>query len=276
MNFLKLLNFEFNRFFKLYLIIIIVTIVSQLGGAFFTIRRYLSSINDAIFNGGMTPENYVLQNGKISLFDFLYNYSFLIPIVIGITSLLFYMFFIWYRDWFTKNTFIYRLLTLPINRINLFWSKLCLIMLTVLGLVSLQIILLKIQAIMLKTMVPIVYREDLLIGDIIANFHYLNILIPSTGLQFIIAYGLGLLFVTIVFTAILFERSFRIKGIVLGVIYAFVTFILFLSPFIFAIYTGVSYLYQDEYVLIGTILWLIIFVMSLLISRHLLNKKVTV
>lgn len=276
MNFIKLLNFEFNRFIKFYLILIIITIVSQLGGAFFKVRRYLTSVNDAIFNKGMTPESFITNHDKINMFDILFSYPFIVPIGIGVTALLFYMFFVWYRDWFAKNTFIYRLLTLPTSRMNLFWSKLCLIMLTVLGLVSLQLILLYIQSGMLKAMVPVIYRDDLLIRDIIANFSYLNILAPNTMLDFIIAYALGLLFVIVVFTAILFERSFQIKGIVLGIVYVLFSFTLFLSPFMFAINTGKSYLYSDEYFVIGILLWIIIFTVSIFISRHLLNKKVTV
>src|SRR5699024_2496402 len=106
-------------------------------------------------------------------------------------SLLFYMFFVWYRDWFAKNTFIYRLLTLPTSRMNLFWSKLSVIMLTVLGLVSLQIILLKAQSFILTMMVPVIYRDDLLLSDILVNFHYLNILVPTTKIGFVVAYALG-------------------------------------------------------------------------------------
>lgn len=274
-NYVKLLNFELNRFIKLYIVLIMVTIIIQLGGAFFTFKRYLASINNAIFNNGMTPEQYINQYGKISMFDFIYSYTFLIPIVISATGLLFYTFFIWYRDWFSKNTFIYRLLMLPINRMTLFWSKLTLIMITVLGLVSLQLVLLNIQKLMFETMIPRMYRDNIFISDIIAGKD-LNILVPNTIFEFIIAYAIGLLFVMVVFTAILFERSFRIKGVILGSVYFIVSFFLFISPFAFVLITGKSYLYPYEYLLVGIILWFIIFISSLFLSRYLINRKVTV
>lgn len=275
-NYVKLLNFEFNRFVKLYGILIILTIVSQLSGAFFSIRQRLAGINDAIFNSGMSPESYIVQYGKINMFDLIYSYTFVIPIAISITALLFYTFFIWYRDWFSKNTFIYRLLMLPINRMTLFWSKLSLIMLTVLGLVSLQLVLLNIQNIMFKAMVPNIYREDVFIRDLTTNFDYLNVIIPNVFIEFLIAYAIGLLFVTVVFTAILFERSSRIKGAIVGALYCFFSFLLFVSPFIFSFIKGKVYLYVTEYVLIMVGLWLIIFISSLLISRYLINRKITV
>src|SRR5690625_2007372 len=124
-SFIKLLNFEFNRFFKFYLRIFILTTISQLSGGFIIIRQYLSRMHESISEGRMSAENYIEQFGKMTIFEILYSYSFTIPIAIGATGLLIYMFFIWYRDWFAKNAFIYRLLTLPINRMHLFWSKLC-------------------------------------------------------------------------------------------------------------------------------------------------------
>ena len=37
--------------------------------------------------------------------------------------LIIYVFFIWYRDWFGKNTFIYRLFMLPTARINVYLQR---------------------------------------------------------------------------------------------------------------------------------------------------------
>ena len=37
--------------------------------------------------------------------------------------LIIYVFFIWYRDWLGKNTFIYRLLMLPTARIQCLFGK---------------------------------------------------------------------------------------------------------------------------------------------------------
>lgn len=256
--------------------LIFLTIVSQLSGIIFAIRRHVASINHAVFKEGMTPENYIAQNGKINMFDYLYSYTFFIPIAISVTALLFYTFFIWYRDWFAKNTFIYRLLMLPVNRMTLFWSKLTTIMLTVLGLVSLQVVLLHIQNTMFKTMIPNIYRDDIAVRDLTINLEHLNIILPNTFFEFLIAYAIGLLFVIVIFTAILFERSARLKGAIVGALYFLVAFFLFISPFIVVFMTGKMYLYIGEFVFLMIGLWLIIFVASVLISRHLINKKVTV
>ena len=45
------------------------------------------------------------------------------PIALCVVVLIIYVFFIWYRDWLGKNTFIYRLLMLPTARIQCLFSK---------------------------------------------------------------------------------------------------------------------------------------------------------
>ena len=53
-----------------------------------------------------------------------------------IVALIFYCFIIWYRDWFGKNTFAYRLLMLPTSRLNLYIAKATTILLFILGLLA--------------------------------------------------------------------------------------------------------------------------------------------
>src|SRR5699024_2551778 len=99
---------------------------------------------------GMANGSEFMQDMNFSLIDVTYSIGFVAPIGIGVAALLFYMFFIWYRDWFARNAFIYRLLTLPTSRMNVYFAKLTTIILTVIGLVAYQIAVIKVLTIIIK------------------------------------------------------------------------------------------------------------------------------
>src|SRR5699024_2083981 len=182
-----------------------------------------------------------------SLANATHSLVFLAPVVLSIVGLLFYMFFIWYRDWFARNTFIYRLLMLPTNRMNIYFAKLATIMVTVLGMVAIQLIFMEIYKQVIKWIVPLVYRADTPTGLIVEATEYLNVIIPSNVSTFFIAYGIGLTFVIVIFTAILFERSFRLLGSIVGLIYIGLAFGLFIAPSMVQFFFFESlYFYADE------------------------------
>lgn len=276
-NFLKLLNFELNRFMKLFIILLITIAVIQIAGTIILASSYMKRANNAVIQGGMTQHEFIEMYSTFSMMDVIHSLWFMGPIAIGVTALLFYVFFIWYRDWFARNTFIYRLLMLPTSRMNIFFSKATTIMLTVLALVAYQIILLNIEMTITKWIVPKVYRQDFRIVDLVAGSEYLSIVLPRGLAEFVIAYGLGLGFIVVIFTVILFERSYRLKGIIIGLLYAFIAFVLFGLPISLQILLfGNIYLYPMEVLIVQIVMWAIIVGVSLIISRYLLKNKVTV
>lgn len=276
-NFLKLLNFELNRFMKLFIILLITIAVIQIAGTIILASSYMKRANNAVIQGGMTQHEFIEMYSTFSMMDVIHSLWFMGPIAIGVAALLFYVFFIWYRDWFARNTFIYRLLMLPTSRMNIFFSKATTIMLTVLALVAYQIILLNIEMTITKWIVPKVYRQDFRIVDLVAGSEYLSIVLPRGLAEFVIAYGLGLGFIVVIFTVILFERSYRLKGIIIGLLYAFIAFVLFGLPISLQILLfGNIYLYPMEVLIVQIVMWAIIVGVSLIISRYLLKNKVTV
>lgn len=276
-NFIKLFNFEINRFMKFYISMLILVFVIQLGTVILHATSYMVLVKDITKGGHVSPEQFLEEYWPFSLVDTVFSIGFLTPIALGVVGLLFYMFFIWYRDWFAKNTFIYRLLMLPTSRMNIYFAKLATIMTTVLGMVAMQIIYLKIYEQVIKWIVPVVYRVDLHLTLVVESTEYLNIFIPSYVSSFFIAYGLGLAFVVVIFTAILFERSFKLIGIIIGVIYTALAFGLFIAPFVIQfIFFDSFYFYNDEMLYIQTAITAGIIGISLYVSNYLLNKKVTV
>src|SRR5699024_8968805 len=199
-NYIKLVNFELNRFVKLYTVLIAVIFIIQTGGVIFSAYLYMKRAKDATIRGGISQADYINMYGKFTLSDTVYSMFYIGAIALGVAALVFYVFFIWYRDWFAKNTFIYRLLMLPTSRMNVYFAKLTTIMLTVLGLAGLQIIFLLIQSKIVKWMVPHVYRADQGIGEVVNSTQFLSFLFPNGFAEFVIAYGIGMAAVLVIFT----------------------------------------------------------------------------
>lgn len=276
-NFFKLLNFELNRFMKLFIILLVTIAVIQIIGTIILARSYMMQANKAVLQGGMSQHEFIDMYSTFSMMDVIYSLWFMGPIAIGVAALMFYVFFIWYRDWFARNTFIYRLLMLPTSRMNIFFSKATTIMLTVLALVAYQVVLLNIEKTIVKWLVPKVYRQDLGVVDLVAASKHLSIVLPQGLVEFLIAYGLGLGFIVVIFTVILFERSYRIKGLIFGLLYAVIAFVLFALPISLQLLLyGYIYLYPTEIFIVQIVMWIIIVGASLILSRYLLKNKVTV
>lgn len=276
-SFIKLFNFELNRFVKMFVTLLVIVFVVQLASVIMQATSYMVLVKDVTKGGRVSPEQFLDEYWPYSLIESVYSIGFIAPIALGVVGLLFYMFFIWYRDWFARNTFIYRLLMLPTSRMNIYFAKLATIMVTVLGMVAFQLIYLVIYKQVIKWIVPLVYRMDLQTGFIVEGSEYLNIIIPSYVSSFFIAYGLGITFVIVVFTAILFERSFRLIGAIIGVTYIGFAFVIFALPYLvqFILFDS-FYLYADEMFYLQAVITLVIAGVSLWISRYLLTEKVTV
>lgn len=279
-NYLKLINFELGRFIKIYIVLAAITIISQLVGTFLIARNYMDNFNEEIYENGLSVEQFLEFTGMMSLQQIIYSAWFNLPIFLAAAALLFYCFFIWYRDWFGKNTFIYRLLMLPTARLNVLLSKSSAIFLMVFGLVALQIILLAVEGMMLKWMIPTNLRVDFSVMELMNNlvgFLNISLLIPSSFTQLLIHYGLGFMAVFVLFTCILFERSYyRLKGVLFGILYAAFALGIFFLPILAEFIFQKNYLYPMEYFIVQVLLWAIVTAMSIWISNYLLNKKVTV
>lgn len=275
-NYLKLVNFEFNRCAKLYAVLIGLTVVSQLIAVFVESRRYLSQVNTALYQDKIPKAQFLSETGEMSMFWVVNNIWFSLPIIICITAILFYSFFIWYIEWMGKNSFIYRLLMLPTSRMTIFWSKLTTIALMIFGLISMQLILLLIEGQLLELLVANEFRVDLSIQQLSEVSYYLSILMPTSFIAFIMHYGIGFVLLSLVFTVILFERSFHFKGMLIGLIFGVGAFLLFFSPIIASEVFGFNGLYPGEVLIVEFILGLFVMALSGWTSRYLLNKKVTV
>ncbi|SEQ36349.1 hypothetical protein [Piscibacillus halophilus] len=276
-NFLKLTNFEFNRMSKLLFVLMGFVFLVQMIGVFYEVLSYKSRINQLITEAHMTQEQAINSIGQLSFDTIMYNMFFLGPVFISVGAILFYIFLIWYRDWLGKNTFIYRLLMLPTERLNIYFSKLATILMSTLCLVAFQFVALLLERAVFKMMLPEEFRVDTLLTILLENFPLTYLILPKSIDGFFIIYGAGAISVALIFTIILLERSYRMKGIVLGVLYAIASIVLVVAPGVinFELLPN-AYLYEIEVIAISGAIAIVIGLVSILISRKLLNDRIRV
>jgi hypothetical protein len=276
-RYLKLVNFEVNRFVKVYIALLGITVISQFIAVLTKSKGYVKDANQLMIEQSMTISEYTGQYGKLLFSDIMNTLWFIAPIAISAAALIFYIFLIWYRDWFGKNTFIYRLLMLPTSRLNIISAKATAILLMVFGLVALQIVLLPLENYLFQMLVPVDLRDVLPIKNLISSNQILIFIIPNTFIQFLLYYGLGMMILFILFTGILFERSYRLKGVVFAILYFIASMAIFLTPpFLSENSSNSLSLYPAELLAAQVTLGIIISALSLWVSNFLINKRVTV
>lgn len=275
-KFIRLLNFEWNRISKFLIGLLIFVFVVQIGAVVFSVMDYKRHVVDSNLKAGMSPTEIMQNFGVYSAGHYTYDSLFLLPIGIGIAAISFYIFFIWYRDWLGKNTFIYRLLMLPISRMKVYFAKLTTILLATLTLALMQYVYLHIYKIVIKLILPSMYRDSLSLVQAINNSHML-FYIPTDMLLFIFAYAIGTLIVMVLFTFILLERSFKLAGIMIGSLYIFLVAFIAIGPFMLQVLLlNELYLYPGELVLVYIVLWAILMFVTLLWNKKLMKQKITV
>jgi hypothetical protein len=276
-RFWKLLNWEISRFGKLYAVLLLATLVLQFAGVLLYSFRFMGRANNLMDERFLSVSQYVVNYGKTT-FEQYTNTSlwFMAPIALGIVTLLLYVLLIWYKEWFGKSTFVYRLLMLPTSRMNVYLAKLGAILLFVLGLMAFQLFMLQLQLLTFNAVINNELRDSVSMVELIARNPYLHVFFPSHFIEFLFYYSMGVTAIIVVFTLILLERSFRIKGILAGVGYGSSMVFLVLLPVLIYYYWIKNYFYPSE------IFWAVVAVMiliasgSLWLSAFLLNKKVTV
>lgn len=249
-------------------------IVSQFIGAIVVSKEYMNDADHAIYKNQLSMSKYIKENGVFSLHRFIESEWFLLPIFFSIAMLMIYVFFIWYRDWFGKNTFIYRLLMLPTERITIYFAKLTTIMLLVLGLVTLQILLIPIEIQIVNSIIPTDFQSNFSYYHF-SSFEIWGWMYPNNFTEFILIYGVGLIFVAVLFTAILIERSYGLKGILFAIVYGMLSFGIFIVPILLNEFSN-GYFYSLEVFLMVIVVSIIVLGSAIWIANHLLKYKIRV
>jgi cellulose synthase/poly-beta-1,6-N-acetylglucosamine synthase-like glycosyltransferase len=275
-NYLQLVNFEFNRIVKLFTVLLGITFVAQMIGVVVQSRSYLNLANEKMYKEMMPQAEFLESFGQMSFLQIARSSWFFGPIALCVAGVAFYIFFIWYRDWIGKNTFIYRLLMLPTSRLNIFFAKITTILIMTFGFVAVQLIMIPFEIMVLKAMVPNEFRLDMGVMEVVTNIPELTLIFPSSIMEFIFNYGLGLLAVSVLFTGILFERSFKWKGIFAGLLYSALAVVVLILPLLLHEFVLNNFFYPIELFVLEIVMGLLVLSASIWVSGFLLKKKVTV
>ncbi|WP_026695246.1 hypothetical protein [Peribacillus kribbensis] len=277
-RFTKLLNFELKRFSKIYAVLLGLTILVQFLGTYLISRSYMSDARKEMRLNVLSQAEYIMKFGLVDFSNKVMNSLwFAAPIAICAAALILYIFLIWYRDWSGKNTFIYRLLMLPASRSSIYFSKALAIFLMVLGLVGVQLLIFPLEVGLFKALVPGAFRRDFPVLTLLQNNTITSVFLPKTFAAFLLYYSLGLLALFSLFTAVLLERSYRIKGIVLGILYCAAVLIILFAPIFILETLGLGdYLYPEELLSLVLIIGLILLGCTIWLGCRLITKKVSV
>ena len=273
---LKLTNFELSRLSKFLFTLMGLTVLANLVGYIYIPMKFMDKINKFTIESSATTEEVLNSLGTLSFYDVTMSLWIVAPIAIGVSGLLFYSVFIWYREWFGKNTFAYRLLMLPVSRMTLFFSKFIVIFIGIFTLISTQIVSLFIGYPIVSAIVDGTYFSSLGLIESMYMHPLFLILFPLEPNYFLILI-VGATVLLVMFTLILMERSFASKGILFGIGYAMIALAIVLFPlFLSDIFNNNYLIYSSELVIIEVVLMIIVSISSLFTSRYLINNKITV
>lgn len=275
--FLNLTAFELDRLSKFLYALIGVTLVANMIGYVLIPLRFTDKINAYMVQNSVTEQQALEVYGELSFYDILQTSWILGPIALGVSALLLYAFFIWYREWLGKNTFAYRLLMLPIPRIHIFYSKFVVIYVSIFTLIAIQIVSLIFGFNLMSALVPSEWLRHMSFFSALSMHPFFYYILPLEPWIFLAINGIGLVFLHVTFTVILLERSFSVKGILIGITYVLITLLIALFPaFLPELIGNHYYLYNSELLILTVLSLGLISFTSIMISRFLLNKKITV
>lgn len=271
----KLVHMEIHRFRYVLAALMGITAVFQTGAVLVYVQDELRRRDDYLELYGKLPESL----GPVSFARASSEmwFWFALPVAVAIGVLVFYAFFIWYRDWLGRDTFIYRLLTLPTARRHVYLAKLTALLTFVFAMLAWQLLLLPLEKWLFTMLMPSKYVEVSYIAEAIEENRVLMVLLPRNFDFFLVSYGIGILAVLVAFAAILLERSYRLAGIALGLLYVAACAVLVVIPlFYFAFESSGGFFYPEEVLGITLLTCACVGVLSVWISFRLLAKKVSV
>ncbi|WP_270941191.1 hypothetical protein [Romboutsia lituseburensis] len=271
-NILNLYDIELKRIYKWYLALLSILLVGNIG----VVTKHIRNIIIRVASDTKSKESLALmklQQAKKYLYEMhIYNIYESTTLLLGLAVLicLVYALIIWYRDFVGKNKTAYTLFMLPNNKFNVYIAKAITIVVMIFGVMLMQMVFWAMDILILKTVTNAPMKE---IFDLANNMNgaIRNLtLIQPYLIDFIMIDIIGvILAVLVIFTAVMIQKSFKIKtvGIALGIIYVYA------SITIFARIGGMTP-FSDKN-LIGHIIYFIgLFIVSVGLSYTLLNKKV--
>ena len=267
-NILTLYDMEFKRIYKIYFTLIGLLFTSNIGATlykiFFITRRTVDNEGNLITmhtlksSEGLEYINTYIVGDLGSMTKMAMAFAVLLCLL--------YSLVIWYRDYFSKSKTIATLLMLPQKRFNIYISKFLTVIMMIFGIIASQFLFWFIDLFIIKIILNVNAEGFLNVFQtmLIRQNRFWN-LVFNQPIDFVMIDVLGvILAVTVLFTGVMIERSFRKVGAVLGAIYVVASIVLY-------IYVTTSYgIYSDILLKVHLLYYLVMFIVSTLISINLL------
>ncbi|QTH45618.1 hypothetical protein J4772_15075 [Cohnella sp. LGH] len=275
-NYLKLLHMEIHRFRSILFVLMGLTALVQICAIAFSTIGEINERNAYFQQTGKPAETFF---AAMSFTRTVQNtqFWFAVPVGLSIAVLVIYAFLIWYRDWFGRSTFAFRLLALPSERRNVYFAKLTAILTFIFAMLGFQLLLMPICRAVFTMIAPADQIQPSFIADAIFVNQAFKILLPRSFGEFFVNYGIGIIALLILFASILLERSYRWLGIAFGLAYAgLCAALMIFPPLALGAEYSAGYLYTEEIYAIQIAIDLLIAIVSVWLGLYLLKKKVSV
>lgn len=272
-NILTLYDMEFKRIYKIYFALIGILFASNIGVTLFSIYSVSAGsldehgniINMSILRSseGMKYINLYVISELASITKFIMAFAVLLCLL--------YSLVIWYRDYFSKSKTIATLLMLPQKRFNIYISKLITVIMMIFGVMSIQFLFWFIDLVIVKVILNVNLDGFInVFKTILGSQNRISNLIFAQPIDFIMINTLGvILAVTVIFTGVMIERSYRKIGPVLGSIYIVACIMIYVA-------TITNYgNYTDVLLKTHLLYYIVVFLISTVVSLSLLNKRVS-
>src|SRR5699024_8586996 len=139
-----------------------------------------------------------------------------------------------------------------------------------------QLFLMAIQSKLIAFIIPKIYRSELDLMSVVYQLDITYMLLPTDFTEFIFYQFIGIVVTVVFFTSILFERSYRIIGNVYALLNISIVCLILLAPVCSVTSIRYNYFYGKEVILLVLRSSSMVLILSLVLSRYLINKKVTV
>lgn len=270
---LTLYNIEFKRIYKLYFLLIGTLLIANLAGVMKTLYdsvKRISLENNLPMNIDILKTNLGYSFVNEFTKNDIYVYG---SMALGVAVLfcLLYATIIWYRDYYSKSKTIYILLSLPQPKFNIYLAKLIMVLVMIYGVIACQFLFWYIDLNIIKIFAGISSPNFANVySNMMQPVNQINVVSPYL-LDFLMIDLFGIILaVVVIFTGVLIERSFKKVGVLLGIGYILVTIIGYV--FIIGLDSGIL----GNLLLNHIMYYILLFMVSILISYRLINKRVCV
>lgn len=269
-----LFEVEFKRIQKIYFALLTLLFLSNAGLFIFVFNLNLKESESIIgYKAGIAA---LKEEAAIEAFSSSYvaqaTYQLTFFLLIGaLLWCLYYGLAIWYKDFSNKTKPIYTLFMLPENKFIIFISKLITMLTLIYGVILVQFLCWLIMGVIMKNISGISIEHIINIINNARSDIYMVHVPQISRVEFIMIFILGpILAMTVLFTGIMMHKTVKKIGGLLGVIYVISIISVYLS--ITALYNT----YSDVLMKTHLIFYLVVFVMSMVVSYSTLTKKIYV